>query len=108
MGESARKDDMLVTLTVEQLRSLIREEVRGELGNTNASSTYMTVDQVAELLQVNARTVRNWVRSEGLPAMRVGAEYRFRRENVVTWLEDRATKPGAHTTKHVKRLQRAK
>ena len=100
----------LVVMTPAQLRELVAEAVRDAMGqgaqNTNAQ--YLTLEQTAEIMQVDARTVRNWVKDQGLPALRVGREYRFRRDTVLEWLESRAITGGAHVTKHAARIKALK
>lgn len=53
-------------------------------------SELMTVDQVADYLQVSRWTVYRW-RSlgEGPPSMKVGGAVRYRRTDVDAWLEAR-------------------
>lgn len=98
----------IVVTTEENLRALIGDAVRQALGTGEASATYLTLDQAAELLSASTRSVRTWVRSAGLPAIRLGGEYRFKRSEIVRWLEERAITPGAHVTRQVSRLRSAK
>lgn len=49
----------------------------------------LTLEQVAELLQVSHPTVRRAVREQGLPCTLVGKQYRFRRADVDRWMERR-------------------
>jgi excisionase family DNA binding protein len=42
----------------------------------------LTVEQIAEMLQVTKQTVRNWVRSGVLPAIKTKHLYRIRREDL--------------------------
>jgi excisionase family DNA binding protein len=42
----------------------------------------LTVPQVAEEFQVTAQTIRNWIESGVLPAVRVGRAFRLRRQDV--------------------------
>jgi excisionase family DNA binding protein len=52
-------------------------------------SKLLTVPQVAEVFQVTAQTIRNWIDQGLLPAVRVGRAYRIRQDDV-TKLMDRA------------------
>ncbi len=45
-------------------------------------SKLLTVPQVADVFQVTAQTIRNWIDQGLLPAVRVGRAYRIRREDV--------------------------
>jgi len=42
----------------------------------------LTVEQVAREFQLTSQTIRNWIRSGALPAVKVGHVYRVRREDV--------------------------
>ena len=48
---------------------------------------YVTVEELAETLKVNVRTIQRIVHRKELPAIRVGRQWRFRREWVSDWLE---------------------
>lgn len=108
MNAKQEQPALMVQLTTEQLRGLISDAVRDAIANTNAAPVYLTLEQAAQLLQVSPRTIRDRVRSEGLPALRAGTQYRFRREVIIAWLESRSMKPGAHVSKHAAALKRAK
>lgn len=43
-------------------------------------SPYLTVSEVAKLVKVTSKTVRQWIRAGRLPAIRVGRTIRVRRE----------------------------
>jgi len=44
------------------------------------------MDAAAKLLRVSWKTVLNWIREHGLPASKIGVEWRFRRSEVVRWI----------------------
>ena len=44
--------------------------------------------EVARLLEVSERTIRNWVDSCGLPAYRLGGLLRFKQGEVADWIEE--------------------
>jgi len=48
---------------------------------------FVTVEELADLLKVNPRTIQRIVRRKEIPAIRVGRQWRFRREWVGEWLE---------------------
>jgi excisionase family DNA binding protein len=50
---------------------------------------FMTTEEVIEYLQVNARTVYRLVKAGKLPAVRVGRQWRFRKRDIDSWLENR-------------------
>ena len=41
----------------------------------NKKLTYYTIEEVAEMLKVNPESVRRWVRSKQLPAIKLGGKY---------------------------------
>ena len=52
----------------------------------------LTREQTASLLQVCNKTVSRLVEREGLPAVRIGREYRIRRSAVLGWMMERESK----------------
>src|ERR1700724_3422196 len=48
----------------------------------NMSQELYSVEQVADLLNLHVRTVRNYVREGRLKAVRIGKQYRIARENL--------------------------
>jgi excisionase family DNA binding protein len=63
---------------------------------------YLTVQQVAGMLQISTRTVQRLVDGEPtLPALKLGGVLRFPRERLVRWLRDReAGAPRSRKLKH--------
>lgn len=49
----------------------------------------LTAEEVAQYLGYTSRTIRNWIRDNELPAMKVGREYRIRRADLLKFLEER-------------------
>lgn len=54
----------------------------------------LTLEEVAALLRVSLPTVRKVVREQGLPAMKLGAQWRFRREDVDAWIKKQTEAAG--------------
>lgn len=50
-------------------------------------SVSLTVQDVAELLNVNPRTVYRLVKSGGIPCFRVGSQWRFRKTSIKEWIK---------------------
>lgn len=48
----------------------------------------LTVEDLAEYLQLSTKTIYRMLRRGQLPCYRVGNQWRFRRETIDTWLED--------------------
>lgn len=53
------------------------------------ASEVLTTAQVADLLQVHVKVVGRYVRTRGLPAHRIGREYRFLKSEVIAWIAER-------------------
>jgi excisionase family DNA binding protein len=73
-------------LVAEALRAL---DVPGEgfgFGQHGAPPEVLTAEQLAELLQVDARTVRSLAARGELPGRKLGREWRFSRRAVLDWL----------------------
>ncbi len=55
-----------------------------------AAPEYLTVEQVAELLQVSTKTVRRWAKDDAsMPVWQKEQVIRFHRERLLKWLSDR-------------------
>jgi excisionase family DNA binding protein len=55
------------------------------------ASEWLSVEDIANELNVSIDTVRAWIRKKQLPAYRVGRDYRIKREDYNKFLEDRYT-----------------
>ena len=49
---------------------------------------WMSVDDIAEYLGVSKDTVYSWVASKGMPGFKVGRFWKFKKEDVDTWVRD--------------------
>ncbi len=55
--------------------------------STTALPTFLTPQQVAEMLQVDERTVLRWAQQDAsMPTTRIGRVVRFERELLLRWL----------------------
>jgi len=52
---------------------------------------YLTVDEIAEMLQVSIDTVRNWInrKKDPLPAFKLGREWRVERVDLERFIRER-------------------
>ena len=66
---------LAVTLTVEQLRALVREEV--ERANHGGEATLLTADELAQRLNVPISWVYEQSRQGNIPTHRIGRYVRF-------------------------------
>ena len=55
--------------------------------------TYMTTEEVLEYLQVNLRTIYRLIKAGRIPAVRVGRQWRFRRQDLDAWLASQRATP---------------
>lgn len=49
---------------------------------------YVTVEELAKNLKVSARTIQRIIHRKQIPAIRIGRQWRFRKEWVDEWLEN--------------------
>ncbi len=52
---------------------------------------YLTVDEIADMLQVSIDTVRNWInrKKDPLPAFKLGREWRVERVDLERFIQER-------------------
>ena len=55
------------------------------------NDSFLTVQEIAELLQLNQQTVRNWIDQGSLPAVRVGRRVRVRQSDLDRILQEGQT-----------------
>ncbi len=63
----------------------------------HSSQSLLTLEQVAEYLNVNKFTVYRLLAQKDLPAFKVGNQWRFKRELVDAWLKKNAKNPPGHS-----------
>ncbi|MGO9452781.1 MAG: helix-turn-helix domain-containing protein [Candidatus Binataceae bacterium] len=63
-----------------------------------APSPVMTVKECAEFLHIHPVTLYKLVRQRGIPFFKVGSDYRFNREQIGRWTQERTSTPPPHTT----------
>ena len=49
----------------------------------------MTLQEVAEYLQIKERTIYDWAQKGQIPAFKLGNVWRFKREDIDLWIEER-------------------
>ena len=49
----------------------------------------MTMKDVAEYLQIKERTIYGWVQNGQIPGFKLGNSWRFKREDIDLWIEER-------------------
>jgi excisionase family DNA binding protein len=64
----------------------------GTAAPAQGSGRWMTVDELARYLEVDAGTVSQWAQGGRLPAQREGAEWRFDRSRIEEWLAQEKVK----------------
>jgi excisionase family DNA binding protein len=78
---------MIVTLTTSELRDLIRQVIREEIGGITQPRRWLSTEQVAEELGVCARSIGTLVSRDKLPAHVIGPRLlRFLWSEVEAWL----------------------
>jgi excisionase family DNA binding protein len=56
------------------------------------SYTLMTIDDVAQYLGLHPLTVRRLARDGEIPALKIGRQWRVKRELLDQWMEDKSMK----------------
>lgn len=64
----------------------LMEKVAAERKAQDKQSTFLTLPDVAKILQKPVGTVRSYIHSRGLPAKRMGKSYLIHREELDKWL----------------------
>ncbi len=80
--------DLLVTLTVDQLRSLIREELRAVSSSQPRIELppVLTSDQAATYLAMPVAVLRKRTAKGEVPSFKIGAVLRYRRAELDEWI----------------------
>lgn len=75
--------------TPKRLRSSLVSNIETRIAIGETVDALMSVQEVAEHLQVPIETVRRWRKhGDGPPGFRVGKHLRYRRESVDAWVRD--------------------
>lgn len=61
---------------------------------------WMTLQEVAEYLQLSKDMIYRLAQSGRMPASKVGSRWRFRRERIDRWMEDMAVDTKTHSNRH--------
>ena len=79
----------MVLVTADELEQLVRKAVRAELeARGGEEATFLNRAEVAKLLNTSEKTVFRLIR-QGLPAEKLGAEWRFERAKVLEFIRTR-------------------
>ena len=50
----------------------------------------LTIKEVCDLLQVHPSTIYKLVRAGGIPAFRIGSDWRFRKDEIERWVAEKS------------------
>ncbi|MCX5705149.1 MAG: helix-turn-helix domain-containing protein [Candidatus Omnitrophica bacterium] len=50
----------------------------------------MTIEDLADYLKVTRRTIYEWLKTNKIPAIKLVGQWRFKREKIDAWLENRS------------------
>lgn len=93
MGEPAK----VIVMTPDEFEALLdrklREAGKGP-GVASALPEVMTREQVAKLLSLHPNVVGIYIRKHGLPASKIGGEWRFLRSEILAWIASRKAPTG--------------
>jgi len=57
--------------------------------NSIQNEQLLTIEQVADYLQLQKSTIYTYAQRGSIPALKVGRNWRFKREDIEAWLEER-------------------
>jgi len=82
---------LAVTLTVDQLRELVREEVRAVLAAapTQTETAVMDTEKAAVYLDIPVDSLRKRAAKGEIPSFKMGTHVRFRKAELEGWLAER-------------------
>ena len=58
----------------------------------DAENCFWTVDDVSRYLKVSNDTIYRWIEKKGMPALRIGKKWLFKKVEIDAWLEISAQK----------------
>ncbi|MCH5378017.1 MAG: helix-turn-helix domain-containing protein, partial [Planctomycetes bacterium] len=61
---------------------------------TEAHAEFLTTRQLMDFLQLSRTKIWELVQKEGLPAFKIGGDYRYLRSEVLAWLEKYRVRDG--------------
>jgi excisionase family DNA binding protein len=80
--------ELVVTLTIPQLEALVRKCIREETAERE-EVVYLTLTEAAKFLKLSTKTVLKRIK-DGLPAERLGHEWRFDKSKLVAFMKGAA------------------
>ncbi|MCU0693975.1 MAG: helix-turn-helix domain-containing protein [Polyangiaceae bacterium] len=91
-------------LTTPQFEDLVKRAVRGAM--VAPASDMLNRHQLAEILDVDPKTIATYVERDALPAHGLGRNQYFFRSEVEQWLKERGSRAGAHADRHAASVAR--
>lgn len=80
---------LLVQMTESELEALLARAVaKGVAEAKPEPAKYLTLEKVAKMLDLDERTVTTYIRLRGLPATKLGHEWRFESRELAQWMAD--------------------
>jgi excisionase family DNA binding protein len=89
---------LLLELSRGELQAMIDKAVNDRIVAASPADI-LTLEQVAQYMQVTTVTIRSWIKTNEFPGAKCGVEWRFRRGDVDNWREERMLHRNARPTK---------
>ncbi len=83
--ENKQEDRMLLQLSIS---SGVKGEIRIQSKRSEPAPDVMTIEEAAYYLRVSVVIIRTWVREKSVPCVHLGKKVRFRKESLLSWLEE--------------------
>jgi excisionase family DNA binding protein len=79
----------------------VSQSTQSPISNTATGDAYLTTADVLAYLKTAPRTLYRWLARGDIPAVRIGHQWRFRKDDLDRWVEERARRqsPKARTTR---------
>lgn len=71
----------------EQNENLLSDVKRARLQGRSKLEPLLTVDELADYLKIDKRTVHRWLAEGQIPARKIGRQVRFVESEIVKWLD---------------------
>jgi excisionase family DNA binding protein len=65
----------------------------------------LTLEEVAEFLHVHQSTIYRLLKSQSIPAFKLGSDWRFNQESIERWIAQRETENAASPSPGIRRVQ---
>ncbi len=55
--------------------------------NSSVTENYISVEEAAQYLDIKPVTLRRWIKDKGVPAHKIGKQWKFKRSELEEWVK---------------------